>query len=68
MRGECRGQEGVITAIDPTRNQVIVGGLNVVHMNIQKVIRPANWVGSSKNSRNAENARRSKVSRSTVST
>lgn len=30
MRGEHKGKEGVIKAIDNTRNQVIVAGLNVV--------------------------------------
>ena len=30
VRGELKGKEGVIQAIDNTRNQVIVAGLNVV--------------------------------------
>ena len=30
VRGELAGKEGVIKAIDNTRNQVIVAGLNVV--------------------------------------
>lgn len=30
VKGELRGKEGVIRAIDRTRNQVIVAGLNIV--------------------------------------
>jgi len=32
VRGELKGKEGVIKAIDQTRNQVIVAGLNIVSL------------------------------------